>query len=186
MNPDDGARSRSPRASAHRGTSLLLRQFHSLRRGNVTREEVGYVPRMPQQVPADGRRLRRTGTQPSCRCGPLKREVDHTARSCHLGQRVQRRAQDRRLALLVAGLSQQVAQRMLDGRKPGHAHGGRQIGDARQRDRAYARCLNFPLHQSHGPAADRSARDQDDDVHSISLHVPDHGRRALLQQHLRL
>jgi hypothetical protein len=144
------------------------------------------MPRVPKQVSAYGRRLRRTGTQPPCRFGPLEREMFNTARPFHLGQCAQRRAQDRCLALSVAWLSQQVPQRMLDGGKPRHAHGRRQIGNARERDRAYAGGLDFPLHQSHGPAADRSARDQYGNVYLISLHVSDHGRRALLQKHLWL
>ena len=45
----------------------------------------------------------------------------------------------------VARLSQQVAQRMLDGRQPRHAHGGRQVGDARQRDRAQMPAASISL-----------------------------------------
>ena len=54
-----------------------------------------------------------------------------TARLCHLGQRAQRRAQDRHLALRVARLSHQVAQWMLDGCQSRHTHGRRQVGNAR-------------------------------------------------------
>jgi hypothetical protein len=141
---------------------------------------------MSQQVPAYGRRLRRTGVQSPCRFGPFEREVSDGARQGRLGQRVQRRAKNRPLALLVTWLSQQVAKRMLDGRQARNADRGREIGDARQGDRADACLFNLSLYQSYGPAADRSARDQKDDVHLIPFHLPDHSRCAVPQQHFGL
>jgi hypothetical protein len=86
----------------------------------------------------------------------------------------------------IARLTQKVAQWVLDGCQARHAHSSREIRNAGQRDRAHARRFNCSLYQSHGPAADRSARDQQDDVHLIPLHVLDHRRHALLQKLLRL
>jgi hypothetical protein len=141
---------------------------------------------MATQVPADGRCLGRMGVQPARRFRPLERETGNAARFRHLSQRVQRRAQHGRLPLAVAGLPQQVAQRILDRREPGYVDRSRQIRNARQGNRAHARRFDRSLYQSHGPATDRSTGHQEDDIHPISLHVPDHGRRALFQEHLRL
>jgi len=135
----------------------------------VPREKSGQEPRVASQILTDRRRLGRMGVQPPRRLRPLEREVGDAARPRHLGQRVQCRTQHRRLSLAVAGLPQQVAQRVLDCRQPRHAHRSRQVRDARQGNCAYPRCLDLSLYQSHGPAADRSTRYQDDDVHPISL-----------------
>ncbi len=149
-------------------------------------EEISNVPRVAQQVLCNGRRLWRFGVEFLGRGRPVEGQVNDAAWLLDLCQRLQGSTQDGRLALAVARLSQLVAQRLLDGRQPRHAYGGRQVRDAGQGDGADARCFDLSLYQSNGPAADWSARDQYDGVYAILPHVPDHGRHALLQQHLGL
>ena len=115
---------------------------------------------MPQQVLADGRRFRWAGAQPACGNGPFEGEMDDAAWCAHFFECLQGCAQNRRLPFSIAGLSQQVAQRVLNGCQARHTYSSREIRNAGQRDRAYARRFNCPLYQSHGPAADRSAWDQ--------------------------
>jgi hypothetical protein len=90
-------------------------------------------------------------------------------------------AQDRSLTLLVAGPAHRSAERILNRREARYTHGCRQIGDVGQRDGGDPGRLYRPLCQSHGPAADRSGRDQQDNVHLLLVEAANDLRHALLK-----
>jgi hypothetical protein len=126
------------------------------------------------------------GIQSACGCRPLVRKMRDRPRSCHPDQRFQRRTQDRQLTIPISRLSQQIPQRVLYGRQARYADSGCQVGNAGEGDRGDAGCFDLSLNQSYGPATDRSAGDEQDDVHPVLLHVLDHAWHAFTQQYLRL
>jgi len=117
---------------------------------------------------------------------PSEGKMDDTPWALHSFQRLKGGSQDRGLAIGVARSPQGPAKRMLDTGKPGHAHGRRKVGNIRNADGREACGLDLPLYQSHGPAAYRSGRHQEDQVHLILLQTVDDITCAYFKQDSRI
>ena len=117
---------------------------------------------------------------------PLEGQVDDSARRVDRCQRVQRGAQDSHLPGRIARLAEGATAGILDRRHARHAQRCRQVGNRRQDNRRKAGRLDLALHQSHGPAADRSGRRQQHDVDAVLPEMADDGWRRLVYQLLRL
>lgn len=76
-------------------------------------------------------------------------------------------SQHRHLSGVIAGLSQTPPQGVFDADNAWSADRGREVGNGGKRDGRETRRFDFALHQSHGPATDRSGRDQNDDIGEI-------------------
>lgn len=119
-------------------------------------------------------------------CRPLKRQVYDRSGFVDLLQPIQGCSQHSHLPFLVTWLSERTSQWVLDAN---HARGGyssRQVRDIGQGKGREPRCLDLTLHQSNGPAADWSGRDQQDNVHLLRLQLTDHHRCGLFKELIRL
>ena len=85
----------------------------------------------------------------------------------------------------VAWCAKREPKRMLDARDPGDAHRGSQVRDVGQGNGRHAGSFDFPLNQSHGPAADRSDGYQHDGIDPICFEMVDDFGRSLSDQCLR-
>ena len=119
------------------------------------------------------------------RLRPLERQVLDATRYFDSLQGLQCRSEHGCLTSPIPGLTQGAAQRILDGRDPGHAHRGREFRHRRQRYGRETCGLDLPLRQSDGPATDRSSGHQQYYIDSIFPEVPYHSRHGLLEQDIR-
>jgi len=83
----------------------------------------------------------------------------NAARGVYLFQRLQGGAQHSQLTGRVSRLANSSSKGIFDGGDARYAHSGGSIGDIGERDGGHAGSLDLPLHQSNGPAAERSSRD---------------------------
>ena len=86
----------------------------------------------------------------------------------------------------ITRTSDVLSKRVFNGSDTRDPYRGGQVGDIRQADGTEARCFDRSLRQSHGPAADRSAWDQDDNINPFVFKTLNNSRNAFLQHGFRL
>jgi len=167
-------------------SALLCENLGRLR--NATTVEVGHQPRLLRQEFNDRWWRQISGDVPRAgwRLGPHERQLHIGVGTRRAGQEVEHRAENCTLPVGVMRPPKRSAERIADTSQSWHANGARQVRNHRQRHGRNTAGFKYARNQSHGPAAERSRRDERCGVNDIRAHTFRDRRHRLFDQHTRI
>ena len=118
--------------------------------------------------------------------GPPEGEVMHRPGLVHGLNGLEGGPKDIQLAPSVSGLPQRPTMGVLDSHESRDAHGPGKLRHTREGKGGEAQGFQFMRDQSHGPAADGSGGDQENQLHLILQEDLSHGRHRFVQQDRRI